>query len=477
MASDKGAPKDGMDERLAQARDTALQDGEEIVAQETGDQGQAIVITNSRILIIKAGLTATGTLNGLSVGEYAYADVINVNVRKGPMGAVIQIQTDGTPKTNVSGPPDNVIVFSGDQRVTKCDAIAEKIESAIGKKVERIEPNIGNSALATETKPVEEIADIEAPKDDAEQTPKPMKGGRQAKSLAEEMFEEMTGAQTEEAKPEPVVVESAAVTDSEPDVKPVEEPVIEPIASVPVTELSVEPEAVSNTTDEEAVYKSVEELGYETSAEEINDEQPDDETFRPNPNLPKPVKKRNRSRNSFVLIGGLMLLVLTGVAVTTPLRNPKPVPKVEINVDKLTRNAKAVRLQISEIDDYRSKVVDALVASDKEAASLCRSVHSGHQAIVAAAGKNASEEAWQNLTKLKAPSGLVDAQDNIVLGAFTRKNAVAAALSVGTVNAESILKRLNEADGIIKKALESIDKMKSDLNKQLQPTQEKSAAE
>ncbi|MEN6357343.1 MAG: PH domain-containing protein [Armatimonadota bacterium] len=462
MASDKGVPKDGMDERLAQARDAALQDGEAIVAQETGDQGQAIVITNSRILIIKTGLTATGTLNGLSVGAFAYADISAVNVRKGPMGAVIQIQTNGAPKTAASGPPDNVIVFSGDQRVAKCDTIAQKIESALGKKAERFEPKTGNAAPAAKEQPAEQAVEIEGSNDDTEQAPKPMKGGRQAKSLAEEMFEEMTSSEPEAPKPEPTAAE----------------PVIEQVAK-PALEPPVKVEAESNVTEtpaaEEAAYRSIEELGYE---DEEEDEQTDEpaESFRPNPNLPKPVRKKNSSKNSFVLIGGLMALVLIGMAVTTPLRNPKPVPKVEINVDKLTRNAKTVRLQISEIGNYRNEVVKALAASDKETAALSLAVHSGRKAIVGAAGKNSSEAAWQDLTILKAPSGLADAQENIVLGAFTRKNAVANALSVGPIDATNILKRLSEADSLIKKGLGDIDKMEAGLKKQWQPVQAKPAA-
>ncbi|MHB9037884.1 MAG: hypothetical protein ACYC64_14595 [Armatimonadota bacterium] len=439
MASDKGAHKDGMDERLAQSRDAALLDGEEIVAQEMGDQGQAIILTKSRILIIKAGLTATGTLNGQTVGAFALDEITAVNVRKGPMGAVIQVCVDGRQQIAQAGPPDNVIVFSGDQRVKKCDAIADKIESVLGKSVERIEPK------TDDTKPDKEREQVEAVEQSAvgteeiveivEDVSKPMRGGRQAKSLAEEMFEEMTVSEPD--PPEPEAVEAVAIT-----------AVFEPVS---------EPENVT----------------YEAVADDIpvaeeSVEMPS-ENFRPNPFLPKPVRKKGGPKRSFILVGGLMLLVLVGMAVTSPLRNPRELPAVEINVDKLTRNAKAVRRQVADVGNYRAEVVKILASSNQEAVRLAESVRSGRKAVAAAAGKNASDKACRELTNLKVPSGLAGAKESLVLGTFTRKNAVANALSVGPIDTQSILARLSEADSLIKRGMDAIDKMEADLNKQLEP--------
>jgi len=470
MASDKGSSKDVMDERLAQARDAALFDSEEIVAQETGDQGQAIVITNNRILIIKSGLTATGVLNGSSVGSFAFEKITAVNLRKGPIGAVIQICTDTPPQAAPGGTPDNIIVFSGDQRIKKCDGIAGKIESALGKQVERFEPKI----VEQKQEPADSIP---SPSEAVvEEKPKRMRGGREAKSLAEEMFEEMASPDVEQTKSEPVAAEPVEIPEQ---VDAFVEEVEKTSEPAPV-EMVIEEEAELEPIDIPAVEEIVEEpqtgapeaVETRVEAESIIDTELTD-SFRPNPNLPKPVKKKPSSKRSFLLVGGLMVLALVGMAVTSPLRNPKPLPKVEINVEKLTRSDDAVRRQLTEVQNYRSQVVDILAASDKEAASLSAAVHSGRQAIVSVAGKNASYKAWQNLSKLKVPSGLADAKENLLLGLFTRKNGVANALSAGPVDASSINSRLRESNILIKKGLNSIDKMEEDLNTQLNSTQQK----
>ena len=140
MTSDKRAPRGTLDERLAEARDGVLLDGEKIVAQEIGDQGQAIVLTQSRIILLKAGLAATGKLHAQTSKAYTLREVTSVNLRKGPAGAVIQIAGDTERRPAKGGVPDNVIVFSGARRVKKCEALADKIEHLLGRPVERTEP-------------------------------------------------------------------------------------------------------------------------------------------------------------------------------------------------------------------------------------------------------------------------------------------------------------------------------------------------
>ena len=140
MPSDDGALNDPLDERLAEARDALLKDGENIVAQEMGDHGQAVVLTDARVMILKSGLTATGEFNGNRAGVYLLTKIKAVNVRKGPMGAVIQICTEKQEQPAQSGPPDNVIAFGGAQRVKRCLAIAAQIELALGKPLTRTAP-------------------------------------------------------------------------------------------------------------------------------------------------------------------------------------------------------------------------------------------------------------------------------------------------------------------------------------------------
>ena len=118
MTSESGSPQGITDDRLAEERDSMLADGETVIAQEEGDQGQGIVLTNSRVLIIRVGVTATGVANGRVVGDFPLQEITAVHIRRGPLGAVIQLCTArGAP----SGPgaPDNVIAFTGQPRVKK----------------------------------------------------------------------------------------------------------------------------------------------------------------------------------------------------------------------------------------------------------------------------------------------------------------------------------------------------------------------
>lgn len=183
MPSDDGALNDPLDERLAEARDALLENGENVVAQETGDSGQAIVLTDSRVIILKSGLTATGEFNGNRAGVYLLSEIGAVNVRKGPMGAVIQICTDKQEQPAQSGgAPDNVIVFGGAQRAKRCAAIAALIEQALGKPITRTEPGkptvekqqieqANEEPTPIETAPppaVEQVLEAEAHQDTAE---------------------------------------------------------------------------------------------------------------------------------------------------------------------------------------------------------------------------------------------------------------------------------------------------------------------
>ncbi len=200
MTSDKGRSSDPLDERLVEARDEILGDAENVLAQEMGDQGQAIVLTESRVTILKAGLAATGTLDGRKSASYDLDRITAVNVRKGPMGAVIQICA-GEQEPAHAGPPDNVIVFSGDKRVRKCDAIAANIEKALGTPAHNTESGANDSREpTTEPQPlVEEHASAE-PQPVEENAPEVPKGGREPTSLADEIYAELVEAQADPAE-------------------------------------------------------------------------------------------------------------------------------------------------------------------------------------------------------------------------------------------------------------------------------------
>lgn len=430
MASDKGAPKDVLDERLAGARDAALAEGEEIFAQEMGDQGQAIVVTKSRVLILKAGLTATGTLNGLKTTDFPVEKITAVHVRKGPMGAVIHVCTDDAPEpTAQPGPKGNIIVFTTPERIQRCNAIAAKIESVIGKPVNWFEPQ--PDAIIPET--------VEAVTEEPKAEPPKMRGGRIAKTLTEEMY-------------------------GEPDLP--EPPAVEPKPAEVETTVEPEPVAVG------ALAAQIHEPALIDPLETVEEEVIDNEApagFRPNPNLPKPARKKQAGPNRvLVLLGALGALVLVGMAVTAPLRQPVATPTVEINVSQLTKNAKLVRRQWTAVSKYREQVMGLLKKSDKTAAAVASAVRSGNRQVIAAAlSSDESDVAWRKLSELNVPSGLAGARESLVSGLFIRKSAVESASALGALNPSETIRRLTDADTLIKRGTGAVDKMLSDLQAKL----------
>ncbi len=431
MTSDRGVSKDALDERLAEARDSVFLEEEKVIAQEEGDTGQAIVLTDSRLLIVKVGITATGIANGRKVSEYSLTDISALNVRKGPLGAVIQVCTQDKQTT----PPDNVIVFTGVQRIKKCEAFAAGIESALGKRVSVTQPTVEKTSppapqvdtSTPEAKP--DNSEITAA-DDASTEPagKPSRGGRQAVSLAEELFAELVGPQQSvEAVPEP---ESPDIAD----------PITEFISPV-----EPEPDTLEESEEESEGGQSPQ-LG-------------------PNPYLPKPAQAGKRGTNRVLaLVGGLGALVLLGVGVTAPLRAPVKAPTVQIGVTALTRNVDDIRKQYIAVSAFGAKVNDLLTQCRPEIAAFQGALRTGNQgAIESSIRAGITDRTWRDASALDAPSGLAAAKESLVAGLFDYKNALADATS----NSQGAQRQLSEGRALIEQCVSSTAKMMSDLNAQM----------
>lgn len=511
MTSDRGASRDALDERIAEARDSVLLEGESTVAQTEGDQGQGIVLTNSRVLTIKVGITATGTANGRIIGSFPFADIAEVNVRKGPLGAVIQIRGAGELSPGQGGAPDNVIVFTGSQRMKKCDIIAAKIEEALGRSVGRTEPppDIGEVSepipgLAIEpvglAEPAEpggadaslegygiaepEMVEVIAPGEldevlpdrlpddewagdepeaeatpaapDAEAEPEKPKGGREARSLADEMFAELMGASEPEEEQPPAEAERIAREPREPeaqlDAVETPEPWEPPATEVVVADSAEEtPMAVDEAVEED-----------ESSA-----------GFRPNPNLPKPVRRgRGGGEKILVLLGLLTAALLVGVAATAPLREPAKPPPAEVNIAQLTRSPAVTRKQLAAVSKFQVRVVEILQDTDSSLAAIEAALRSeSRQAVASAIKRDTVDAAWRQMDALDVPAGLVSAKETLVAGLFTSRTAIASLStgmqSSGPLPAGEALKRIAEGRGLLRNGMDSIRSMEEDLKKRI----------
>lgn len=464
MTSDKGVAGDGFDERLAAIRDGILSKGETVLFEEEGDQGQAIVLTNTRVIVMKVGITATGSSGGKIVGVFPLSEVTGVNVRKGPLGAVIQVCADGSRAVTPGEPPDNVIVFTGSQRMKKCESIAGRIEEALGKPVCRIEarpeqaPMQQDKPAESAEEPAAEIIESEPVQPDqdaseliaaAEAAVTPVKteperkagrGGREARSLADEMFAEIVGeekmpahSESSETPPEPA---SAVHAETQPEAAA-------PLAEVP-TGRSVEP-----SSSEKAA-----------------------QGYGPNPHLPKPASRPRRVGGALVVLGGLLAALLVGVAVTAPLRVSQKHQTAQISTAELTSNLGSLRRQSSAVEAYKERVVRIVAASNQSAAGVESALRSGNgEALARALSSDATSSAWRSLRSLNVPAGLVGAKDNLSSGLFIRKNAMATLSSElrsgGPVGVKEALSRLAESRSLISKGLQSISAMQADLGRQM----------
>lgn len=433
MTSDNSTAREPLDERLAQARDTAIAaQGDKIIAQEMGDQGQAIVLTDSRVLILKAGLTATGNLNGEKTCAFPLSEITDINMRKGPMGAVIQIVGPKVEPPAQGGPPDNVIVFTGTQRVKKCEFIAACIEEALGKPAEKVE--------FTPAEPESKAAPARV--EEAHGTPK---GGRAPVSLAEEMFAEMNAARTAPAPAPAPAVEAI--------------PTPEPQA---VVESPVEPQA--------AVVEDVEE-----EPEEQIESLPD---FRPNPKLPKPVTKTKVGMGRIATaFGVLALLMLVGLAITSPLRNQSKGREVG-SVGAVKQSPIEIKLQYRSVFEYHANVLKVLQEGRSSLSALTVALRSGNkQSIAAALQQDITDQVWRKVDSIEPPAGLVGAKEMIVSGLFSCRTVIANVSgnlqSSDSLDTRDALATLEKAQAQISGGLKTINNMEQDLEQRFKSADKK----
>ena len=387
-----GVPNDDFDERLAEALDLALSQGEEVVAREAGDQGQAIALTKHSIILLRVGLAATGELDGHKTTKFALTDVTAVNFRKGALGAVIQVCAQGAHSGTPNGAPDNVVIFTGPGRVKKAEAFADTVEFATGKTVNRVAPlplADQSAAVTLEEAPPEPPAAVEQPVPLAQETP------------------------AEAAQPR----------------------FVEP----PAAPVGIEQEAAS---------------------------------YRPNPRLPKPVRKREHKPNGMlVALGVLAALVVVGMAVMAPMREAQNAPAAVANGPDRSAAQRAIRLQLSAVSAYHKHVTEALAGANAEASAFSAALRSGNTSAIQSAGRSARiDDAWQRLSALTVPPGLAEANENLLGGLLEIKNATSAAAaaagSSGSTDTAETLSRLDKAQAQISSGVAAIAAQQASLQQQ-----------
>ncbi len=570
MAAENSAPRGGFDERLTAARDTVLEAGEQIVAQETGDQGQGIVLTSSRIITIKAGFAATGEINGERVGAYAFDEITAVKMRRGPMGAVLQFVT----QTAEDDPVKNeVVVFSGDQKVKKCEAFAKKIEQTMEKTVEKfehtdhqgaaqqpvttepqdeqtvIQTHVSmeeNSPESVETvvavseteEPVSEdlvqnteyvsVEDVSvqdaAPQEQSEDQEEDVtqQRGIKRKSLAEEMYAEISGVDEQENTATQETASPSSHKTDAPDIYSQEEIVasvsedsrtedtnmeivqgglkdglgdelqggpsaaddldddisLNTLVEQTVNELesAVEAKKQSEKVAEETaatdeIQETVSEVEQVVQASEdaARDEKQAEETvqsgenYGPNPNIPRPAKKNAPKSKVGVLVAVLVIAIAgIGIFILGPF-NKTDDTTANISMPALEDAKATPKEHLKEIEDYKATVLKYIAVSDNSLNAVNEALASGNREQALVALKNeASDEMWRELAELDTPAGLADARDKVRSGLAKRKTAIdhiSNAVEFDMAyNHEQVNRDLQKAHALIAKGIARIDK-------------------
>ncbi|MGB9619726.1 MAG: hypothetical protein ACPL7K_04895, partial [Armatimonadota bacterium] len=214
----------------------------------------------------------------------------------------------------------------------------------------------------------------------------------------------------------------------------------------------------------------------QTNQTELGDtETQPSEEVRPNPNLPRPVRRRSAGDRVVVLFGLLIAALLVGVASIVPLRIAERMPTPSVSPSAVMNNSAVLRRQHAVVSRYETEVRTALGPAMDTLAALESALKSGGKAALAAAARSSSvETAWLKLEKLDAPPGLAGAKQQILSGLFAARTAVAS-LAMGvhsseTIDARDSLRRLREANSLIAKGVALVEATRRDLKQQLDQT-------
>ncbi|MDH7601814.1 MAG: hypothetical protein QHI38_06675 [Armatimonadota bacterium] len=511
MASSKKGGHEQLDELLVELRDRTLAENETVVAQAQGDHGQAVVLTSQRVLVLKAGLTATGKIDGVVIGEFPFSAIAAVKVRKGPLGAVIQICPAVQDALTQSDVPNNIVVFTGPQRVKKCEWIATRIESAMGKPLERTEAPVDEDAdrvipdfdhEPASTAPREEHAVVDdlpaalaeeepvqssdetataAPFSDefqqlAETPPrdeittsqeKPQPRRRPARSLADEIYAEVleartsvsadTGSEIQSDGPVQEAQEGPRTPENRPEQDIPETQQIQEVQQTP-SEVSADTLALNEAAD---------------IAEHVSDSpiaQQSKQKTVTNPRLPKPVVRRAKRDKALTLLALLFVGLIAGIAAIAPSRYTSSVPSEVPAHESASQDVQLLRKHLQKITEYKENVSAHVARAVEYLQTVESAARCGDRAALASlAAQPRLDEALTRLEALDAPVGLAAAKEQILLGLALARTAVVK-LSVGQqpsggTDLRSCLREIGEAKAKLIRGLNTIDAVRAEIER------------
>ncbi len=479
MASSKKDGREQLDELLAQLRDRTLTEDETIVAQAQGDHGQGVVLTSKRVLVLKAGITATGKIDGVVVGEFPFESIASVKVRKGPLGAVIQICPSVQDLLAQGDVPNNVVVFTGPKRVKKCEWIAARIESALGKPLEC----------------------TEAP-EDQEAGKVILDFGESGSSPHEEdtSSEDLTAVQHEQAAQ--TLDEVTSETKSASDTAQLQDETVPNCESSTAAEKPRSNRRTSRSLADE-IYSEVLEARANPSPAERHQEyqyaEPEDrshipsadssdgtpaETAKPisnrpgpqdakpnvaaNPRLPKPVKRRVQRDKALTLLALLFVALIAGIAAIAPSRYGAVAPTQAPAQESAAQDVQLLHKHLQKVSEYKQSVSVYVAKAVEYLQTVESAARSGDRSALAAlAAQQRLDAVLQRVESIDAPVGLAAAKEHILAGLALAQTAIVK-LSVGQQSSlgadiRDCLRELGEAKNKLTRGLAAIDNVRSEI--------------
>jgi len=97
-----------------------LSEDEEIKAKIKGTHGEAFVITNKRLYVLKWGFVA-GSMFGGRCNSFDFKNIVGIELNKGPLTGTVEIITPATQSTkanywnNQSSKSDNIVTFTSNK--------------------------------------------------------------------------------------------------------------------------------------------------------------------------------------------------------------------------------------------------------------------------------------------------------------------------------------------------------------------------
>jgi hypothetical protein len=283
--------------------------------------------------------------------------------------------------------------------------------------------------------------------------------GIQKRSLAEEIFAELSAEEQDEPESLPVQV-------SKPAVVPVEKVEVKQPSTPPVRKVEV-----ARTTVPPAQVQPAPEVAKQSISEATIPVIPlPGEEYGPNPRLSMLMRKNKPSAGRVIAVFAILgLIMLAGLAILG--RNSINNVAVTQKPSSPRKDMSQLRTKLSEVSSYKQQLFKLVAGSNSDARRMANALSARDARTIGNTISVASHErVLTGLQKLNPPMGLRTAQD-LLESAVNERKTVATAISnaltgAGFIDPSKNGQRLNRANSRIQHAFGEVNMLEASLRKQ-----------